>query len=120
MAGFEISQPRPDVVRVEFNDAWDADQESEAMFAAVVAALSEKDDPVTVLVVAGKDRPVYTRDGVKAARDVLLHDNLGKMVIVADNPDPAVTHMTHFRSERGMPRLQIVGGTSEDDISGEL
>lgn len=120
MAGYSITQPQPTLVRVEFNDAWDAEQESEAMFQAVAALLGQQDDPVTVMVVAGEDRPVYTRDGVKFARDVLLHDNLGKMIIVADYPDPAITHMTTFRSERGMPRVPIVGVNSEAEAEDAL
>lgn len=116
MAGYTVTQPTSTVIRVEFTDEWNAEAQSEAMFAVVVEQLSQQDDPVTVVVVAGEDRPVYTQDGIKHAQDVLLHDNLGKMVIVADNPAPAVTHMTTFRAERGMPLVPIVGATSEDEV----
>lgn len=116
MAKYSVSQPSASVVRVDFAGEWDAEHDSEALFSAIVEQLAAQDDAVTVVIVAGPNRPVYTKDGIKHARDVLLHDNLAKLVIVADDPTPAVTHMGTFRTERGMPRMPIIGVTSVDEV----
>lgn len=115
MAGFSISQPRPNVLRVNFAEGFNADDESDAMFKALAEELDRLDDAVNLLVIAGESRPVYTRFGIESARDVLMHDNVKKMLIVADNPAPAVTHMSTFRTERGMHLVPIVGFDNEDE-----
>lgn len=116
MAAFSITHPQPNVIRVSFPTDWDASAESEPMFKELLTALDAVDDPVYLVIVAGDLRPVYTSDGIRSARDILLHDNIETIIIVADDPKPGVAHMSAFRGERGFPPVSIVGCTTEAEI----
>ncbi len=120
MAKFEISQPTPVVVRVQFPKKWNAHAESETMFAELLDMLDNAEDAVTLMIVAGDERPVYTAYGLPKARDILFHDNVGKMIIVASNPAPAVSHMSAFRGERGIPPIPIIGCNTEEEAQKHL
>ncbi len=113
MAQFNISQPRPDVVRVFFPKDWAANEESAVMFKDLLGTLDNLEDEVTLLIVAGDRRPVYVEEGIKAAREILYHDNIKKIIIVADDPQPGVTHMSAFRGERGYPPIPMFGCETE-------
>ncbi|NDJ84277.1 MAG: hypothetical protein GYB66_00185 [Chloroflexi bacterium] len=120
MPAFEISQPEPDLVRVFFPASWDATAESEAMFKSLLETLNDQDNPVTLMVVAGGERPEYSTGGLHAARDILFHDNIARMVIVADDPSPAVSHMSAFRGERGLPPIPMIGASTEEEARQQL
>ncbi|GEM_PF-6617457 len=120
MAGYEVTKPRPDVVRVAFLDNWDADTESAQMFRDVLAKLDEAEDEVTLLIVAGKNRPVYEAMALQPARAILYHDNLKKMIVVADEAELAVAHMNATRAERGMPPIPMFAFASEGEALSEL
>lgn len=113
MTQFNISRPRPDVVRVFFPEQWAAEKESAAMFNNLLGVLDALEDEVTLLIVAGGQRPVYVEEGIKAAREILYHDNIKKIIIVADDPQPGVTHMSAFRGERGYPPIPMFGCETE-------
>jgi hypothetical protein len=113
MAKFELTRPKSTVIKVKFPDQWKADAESEGMFRAVLDELNAAEDEVTLIVVAGKSRPVYAGEGLRIAHDVLHHDNIGKMIVVADDPTPATTHMAAVRGERGLSPLSIIGCKTE-------
>ena len=120
MAGYEVSQPRPDVVRVAFLEAWDAKRDSEPMFREVLARLDAAQVPVTLLVVAGVHRPIYEDKALQPARGILYHDSIKKMVIVAEQAELAVAHMNATRAERGMPPIPMFAFKSEGDALAEL
>lgn len=115
MAKFELTQPKSNVIKIKFPKKWKADAESEGMFRAVLDKLNAAEDEVTLVVVAGNSRPVYAGDGIRMAHDILHHDNIGKMIIIADDPTPATTHMAAVRGERGMSPLRIIGCTTEEE-----
>ena len=113
MAKFELTRPNPTVIKVKFPDKWNADAESEGMFRTILDELNEAEDEVTLIIVAGNSRPVYAGEGIRMAHDILHHDNIGKMIVVADDPTPATTHMAAVRGERGISPLQIIGCKTE-------
>lgn len=113
MVAYSITQPRPDIVRVFFPPDWDAKAESAPMFRELLTVLNAVGDPVKLVIVAGDLRPIYSTEGIRPARDILLHDNIETVIIVADDPKPGVAHMSAFRGERGFPPVNIVGCTSE-------
>lgn len=113
MAKFELTRPNPTVIKVKFPDKWKADAESEGMFRAVLDELNAAKDEVTLVVIAGKSRPVYDGEGIRMAHDILHHDNIGKMIVVADDPTPATTHMAAVRGERALSPLKIIGCKTE-------
>lgn len=120
MAGYEVSRPRPDVVRVAFLDQWDAAQESEAMFREALALLDSAEQPVILLIVAGKHRPVYENQALQPARGILYHDHIKKLIVVADNAQMAVNHMGANRGERGVPPIPMFAFASEGEALAEL
>lgn len=120
MAAYEVSQPRPDVVRVAFLDGWDADQESGGMFREVLALLDDQEQEITLLIVAGEYRPVYEQQALQPARGILYHDNIGKIVIVAKDAELAVAHMGASRGERGMPAIPMYAFDTEGEALSQL
>ncbi|MFC1960587.1 hypothetical protein ACFLYO_07745 [Chloroflexota bacterium] len=120
MAAYEVSQPRPDVVRVAFHADWDSTSNSEAMFRDVLAALDDVETEVTFLIVAGDNRPAYESKALQPARGILYHDNIKKIIIVAKDAQHAVAHMGTSRGERGMPRVPIFAFETEGDALAEL
>lgn len=120
MATYEVSQPRPDVVRVAFLEGWNANADSEGMFREVLTALDDVEQEVTLLIVAGQFRPVYEEQALQPARGILYHDNIEKIVIVADDAQLAVAHMGASRGERGMPPIPMFAFASEGEALAEL
>lgn len=120
MAAYTVTQPRPDVVRVAFLEDWDADRDSEAMFREALALLDGAETEVTFLIVAGENRPVYEDNALQPARGILYHDNIKKIIIVAENAQYAVSHMGMSRGERGMPSVPMFSFDSEGDALAEL
>lgn len=116
MAVYSITQPQPTLVRVFFPPDWDAAAESAPMFKELLTTLNAVDDPITLVIIAGDMRPIYSADGLRFARDILLHDNVDTIIIVADDPKPGVAHMSAFRGERGFPPVHIIGCTSEAEV----
>ena len=107
MATYEVSQPREDIVRVAFLPEWDAARDSEPMFREVLAMLDDQERAVTLLIVAGEFRPVYEAKALSPARGILYHDNIKKIVIVAQDARLAVAHMGASRGERGMAPIPM-------------
>jgi hypothetical protein len=120
MAAYEVTQPRPDVIRVAFLSDWEARQHSEKMFREVLARLDGAETEVTLLIVAGPHRPVYEDKALQPARAILYHDNVKKMIIVADQASLAVAHMNATRAERGMPPIPMFAFSSEGEALAEL
>jgi hypothetical protein len=120
MAAYEVSQPRPDLVRVAFLPGWDARRESEAMFRAVLAMLDDVEQPVTLLIVAGDYRPVYEEKALQPARGILMHDSIKKVIIVAKDAELAVAHMGVSRGERGRAPVPMFAFDSEGAALAEL
>lgn len=120
MAAYEVSQPRPDVVRVALLDGWDADKDSEGMFREALALLDDQEQEVTLLIVAGEYRPVYEQQALQPARGILYHDNISKIVIVANDAELAVAHMGAKRGERGMSPIPMFAFTSEGEALSQL
>lgn len=115
MSSYDISFPKPTMIRVQFPNGWNAEVESGKMFQELLRVLDEAKMPVTLVVVAGKARPVYSSGGLVAAQNILMHENIRKMLVIADNPKPAVTHMAGLRGERGLPAIPIIGFTNETE-----
>jgi hypothetical protein len=120
MASYEVSQPRPDVVRVAFLDGWNAKTDSEAMFREVLSILDDLETEVTLLIVAGDNRPVYEDKALQPARGILYHDNVNKVVIVAQDAQLAVAHMGASRGERGMTPIPMYAFDNEGEALSEL
>ncbi|GAB4573676.1 MAG: hypothetical protein Kow0077_16820 [Anaerolineae bacterium] len=120
MAAYEVSQPRPDVVRVAFLEDWDPARDSESMFREVLQKLDDAEQEVVLLIVAGEHRPVYEEKALQPARGVLLHDNIKKIIIVAKDAQLAVAHMGATRGERGMPPVPMFAFDSEGAALAEL
>jgi hypothetical protein len=120
MAAYEVSQPRADLVRVAFLKDWNAAKDSEAMFRDVLAVLDDLETEVTLMIVAGEHRPVYENKALQPARGILYHDNIGKMIIVADAAKLAVAHMNATRAERGMPPIPMFAFENEGAALAEL
>ncbi|NPV67553.1 MAG: hypothetical protein HPY64_10445 [Anaerolineae bacterium] len=120
MAAYEVTRPRPDVVRVAFLPGWDAERDSEPMFREVLAKLDEADQEVTLLIVAGEFRPVYEEKALQPARGILYHDNIKKIIVVAKHADLAVAHMGASRGERGLSPIPMFAFASEGEALAEL
>lgn len=120
MAAYEVSQPRPDVVRVAFKAGWEASKDSEGMFREVLDLLDAQEQEVTLLIVAGEYRPVYEQQALQPARGILYHDNINKIVIVAKDAALAVAHMGASRGERGMAPIPMFAFDSEGDALAQL
>lgn len=120
MAAYDVSQPREDVVRVAFLDEWNAEVHSEAMFRDVLAVLDDVETEVTLLIVANESRPMYADQALMPARGILYHDNINKIIIVANGAQQAVAHMGASRGERGMPRIPMFAFDSEGEALAEL
>ncbi len=120
MASYEVSQPRADVIRVAFLEGWDPQRDSEPMFREALALLDNAETEATFLIVAGPYRPVYEDKALQPARGILYHDNIKKMVIVAEQADLAVAHMNATRAERGMPPIPMFAFKSEGEALAEL
>ena len=120
MATYDRSQPREDIVRVAFLPDWDAARDSESMFRDVLSVLDGLEGPVTLLIVAGEFRPVYEDRALTPARGILYHDNVEKVVIVAQNAELAVAHMGASRGERGMAPIPMFAFNSEGEALAEL
>jgi hypothetical protein len=120
MAAYEVSQPRTDVVRVEFKDDWDPSRDSESMFREVLALLDDVETEVTFMIVAGENRPVYEDRALQPARGILYHDNIKKIVIVAKDAKLAVAHMGASRGERGMAPVPMFAFDTEGEALAEL
>jgi hypothetical protein len=115
MPTYSITKPRPDVIRVAFPRGWNAQAESAAMFKDLVAVLDVAGDPVTLMIVAGRERPIYEPHALKDARGVLYHDNIKRMFIVAEDAQLAVNHMSATRAERGFPPLLMLAFDTEEE-----
>jgi hypothetical protein len=120
MAAYEVTQPRPDVVRVAFLKEWDPARNSEAMFRDVLAVLDGVETEVTFLVVAGENRPIYEDKALQPARGILYHDNIKKIIIVAKDAKLAVAHMGASRGERGMSPVPMFAFDTEGEALAEL
>lgn len=117
MTSYTISQPKPDVIRVTFPAGWNSEAESPAMFKDVLAALDDRDQQTTLMIVAGDERPTYA-GGLSFARAILTHDRIKKMVIVAKNAQSAADHMSATRGERGLPPIPILAfGTEQEALA---
>ncbi len=113
MSNYEISKPKPDVIRVAFPPSWAAEDESAMMFKELLAAIDDSEDMVTLLIVTQGERPVYTPDGLGAARSILTHDNIKQMLVVATDAELAIAHMGARRGERGLVPIPMRAFTSE-------
>lgn len=113
MSAYEITRPKPDLIRMAFGEAWDARAHSEAMFRALLAALDDSETEVTLLIVAGPHRPIYENRALQPARAILHHDNLKRMVVVSPDAQQAVTHMGATRAEHGAPPIPMLAFDSE-------
>lgn len=113
MPAYTVTQPQPDVVRVAFPSGWDTEQESGPMFEDVLTLLDDSPVDVTLLIVAGDERPTYRN--ITAARGILLHDNLKQIIIVARDAQLAANHMGATRGERGMMPIPMLAFDSEDE-----
>ncbi len=120
MATYEVTRPRPDIVRIAFLEGWDAARDSEAMFREALAALDNVEIEATLLIVAGQNRPIYENKALQPARGILYHDNVRKIIIVAEDAQLAVTHMGAHRGERGLPPIPMFAFASEGDALAEL
>jgi hypothetical protein len=120
MAAYEVSQPRPDVVRTAFLEDWKAERDSEAMFREVLTLLDDVETEVTLLIVAGESRPVYEDKALQPARGILYHDNINKIIIVAKDAELAVSHMGASRGERGMPPVPMFAFATEGEALAQL
>jgi hypothetical protein len=120
MSSFTISQPKPGVIRVAFPTGWDSENESAAMFKEILEALDDAEQQVTLMIVAGDERPTYATDGLSFARAVLTHDRLKKMVVVAQNAQLAADHMSATRGERGLPPIPILAFEDEAQAAENL
>ncbi|MBN1963669.1 MAG: hypothetical protein JW910_03415 [Anaerolineae bacterium] len=120
MASYEVTQPREDVVRVAFSADWNAATDSEPMFREVLTLLDDAETEVTLLIVAGENRPSYADTALQPARGILYHDNIKKMIVVADQSEMAVAHMNATRAERGLPPIPMFAFASEGDALAEL
>jgi len=120
MVAYEVTQPRPDVVRVAFLADWNASRDSEAMFREVLAVLDDVDREVTLLVVAGEHRPIYEQKALQPARGILYHDNLNRIIIVAKDAELAVAHMGASRGERGLPPIPMFAFDTEEEALAKL
>lgn len=120
MAAYEVSQPRSDVVRVAFLEGWNASEDSEGMFREVLSVLDDLEQEVTLLIVAGQFRPVYDEQALQPARGILYHDNIEKIIIVAEDAELAVAHMGSHRGERGMSPIPMFAFASEGDALSQL
>ncbi len=120
MAAYEVTRPRPDVVRVAFLADWNAQRDSEPMFREVLAMLDDVDREVTLLIVAGEHRPVYEEKALQPARGILYHDNIKKIIVVAKNAELAVAHMGASRGERGLAPIPMFAFASEGEALAEL
>ncbi|MCB9455100.1 MAG: hypothetical protein H6671_03825 [Anaerolineaceae bacterium] len=119
MSSYTINQPRPDVIRVAFPQGWDSEGESPVMFKEVLEALDDAQQQITLLIVAGDERPTYA-GGLSFARAVLTHDRLKKMVVVAQNAQLAADHMSATRGERGLPPIPILAFEDESQAATNL
>jgi hypothetical protein len=115
MPKYQLSMPRPDVIRVVFPEEWDAAADSAAMFKDVLAALDDAGQMVTLLIVTQGERPVYSPEGIGAARSILTHDNIKRMIIVAHDAKLAISHMGARRGERGLPPIPMHAFEREED-----
>lgn len=120
MPAYEVSQPRSDVLRVDFSGDWDADRDSEAMFRELLTKLDDVETEVTLLIVAGENRPMYEDTALQPARGILYHDNIKKMIIVARDAKLAVAHMNATRAERGMAPVPMFAFDTEGEALSEL
>ena len=111
MATYEISRPKLDVLRVVFLEGWNAASDSGAMFRDLLAALDNSDEQITLLIVAGDKRPIY--DELSIARDILYHDRLKRIIMVAEGADQAVDHMGATRGEHGLPPIPMIAFEDE-------
>jgi hypothetical protein len=120
MASYEVSQPREDIVRVAFLPGWDAAHDSEPMFREALSVLDDLEKSVTLLIVAGDFRPIYEDKALSPARGILYHDNIQKIVIVAQDAGLAVAHMGASRGERGMVPIPMFAFNTEGEALAEL
>lgn len=119
MSSYTMSQPKPDVIRVAFPREWDSEGESPQMFKEVLDALDDARQQMTLLIVAGDERPTYA-GGLSFARGILTHDRLKKMVVVAQNAQLAADHMSATRGERGLPPIPILAFEDEAEAIANL
>jgi hypothetical protein len=115
MGDYEISYPQPDIVRVAFPENWDAETESTDMFRDLFEAINDSEEDVTLLVVADQERPSYEGDALRLARNVLTHENIKQMVVVAEEASNAVNHMGATRGQFGLPPIPIYACATEDE-----
>ncbi|NJL93255.1 MAG: hypothetical protein HC915_05755 [Anaerolineae bacterium] len=118
MANYTVSTPRPDVLRVVFEQGWDPETDSTPMFRDLLDTLEATDEMMTLLVVAGEHRPAY--HDVATARDVLYHDRLKGVAVVSTQAEMALRHMGATRGERGMPPIPMHAFENEDAALGVL
>ncbi|MCB9451559.1 MAG: hypothetical protein H6672_08970 [Anaerolineaceae bacterium] len=114
MSSYTISELKPGVIRVAFPAEWDSEGESPAMFKDVLAALDDAEQGVTLMIVAGNERPTYV-GGLSFARGILTHDRLKKMVVVAHGAQLAADHMSATRGERGLMPIPILAYDDEKE-----
>lgn len=120
MAHFEISTPQSNLVRIAFKDGWDAAADSAEMFKNLVATLDNCEDDVTLMIVAGNFRPSYKNDARGPAHDVLYHERIRRIIVVAAGASYAVTHMGATRGQRGLTPIPMLAFESEDEARAHL
>lgn len=116
MEHYEISKPEANVVRVALLAGWTAEDESAEMFKAVVQALDECEDNVTLVIAAGEFRPSYKNNASILAHDVLYHENLERIIVVSPGASYAVTHMGAVRGKRGLRPIPILAYDDESQV----
>lgn len=120
MANYQVTHPRDDVVRVAFLDGWNPETDSAPMFQELLEMVEHVEQPVILLIIAGKHRPLYDDAALQPARGVLYHDNLKKIIVVAEDAELAVAHMGASRGERGMGRVPMFAFENEGEALVEL
>lgn len=115
---FKISRLYEDIIRVEFGNDWDADHDSGEMFSRLLEELDNSIEMVTLLIVAGDNRPTY--GDMRSAWAILLHDELKQIVVVASHAHQAIKHMGAARGERGLPPLPMFACETEKEALEKL
>ena len=82
---------------------------------ALLAALDAAEQMVILLIITQGERPVYSPEGIGAARSILTHDKIKRMIIVAHDAELAISHMGARRGERGLPPIPMHAFEREED-----
>lgn len=118
MVTYTITRPQSDVIRIELPTDWDAEKESGELFHEVLEELDKSIESITLLIVAGEQRPVYTE--LSAARAILTHDDLKQIIVVAPGAQQAINHMGTWRAEHGLHTIHLVAFDTEAEALSHL